>query len=659
MADQKLTALTELAVPISSDILYVVDNPGGTPLSRKATLQNLVGAITLTLTNKTIAFGNNTVSGTKAQFDTAVTDDNFAYLATANIFTETQRIRRPTFPEFKLELTGFGVGSSLANVTGNAQTADATPQDYGKTRWLISTNDNVNWVGKYQIRPHRTGGNYNSLSIDPNLTWVTEYGDSQSIQFKTMSEIPQGGAWNGTASSLRVGAELDSDASDAVLTFQGQVPEKINTQDAQHTVLLIAGETKNDQTDFTTSIVGADIRAFIQENNANGRAFALRVEARHQTGGTADGKLSGVEIGIKNAGTDEDLLSAENKHIGLQIGGEGTVAMTAAIFVLNSTAAFHHGIYMNSTAILTTGDDSFLELNTKYVINGDGNQADPTDRTKAVAWDISGATTAKKTTLTFAQTLDRVITFPNATDTLVGKATTDILSNKDFNADTCIFADPTTNTKEVGFDIAGASAATKTTLDFNQTANRTVTFPDFAVKIGNSIGKQQHYIPANLFRPDGIRPSAAIATVQPGATGSVARDMLAFDQTVIEEAHAIWIPPAKWDLGTVDVTFYWSTQAGTGDARWNAQASSVDDNDLMSGARGTLVAVTDTKLANNDLMITGTITVTVGGSPAAGHWVEWNVRRHATNAADTLTGDAELLGILLEYTVTDGVDVTT
>lgn len=41
MADSKLTALTALTVPAQADILYIVDDPGGTPLSRKITLQNL------------------------------------------------------------------------------------------------------------------------------------------------------------------------------------------------------------------------------------------------------------------------------------------------------------------------------------------------------------------------------------------------------------------------------------------------------------------------------------------------------------------------------------------------------------------------------------------------------------------------------------------
>lgn len=45
------------------------------------------------------------------------------------------------------------------------------------------------------------------------------------------------------------------------------------------------------------------------------------------------------------------------------------------------------------------------------------------------------------------------------------------LSNKDF-------ADPTTSTKKVDLDISGATASTTTTLDFNQTVSRTVSFPD-------------------------------------------------------------------------------------------------------------------------------------------------------------------------------------
>jgi len=43
-----------------------------------------------TITTKTIAFGSNTVSGTKAEFDTALTDDNFAFVGTSNTWTANQ-----------------------------------------------------------------------------------------------------------------------------------------------------------------------------------------------------------------------------------------------------------------------------------------------------------------------------------------------------------------------------------------------------------------------------------------------------------------------------------------------------------------------------------------------------------------------------------------
>lgn len=44
MADQKLTALTAMTSPTTDDLLYIVDDPSGTPASRKITLANLLGA---------------------------------------------------------------------------------------------------------------------------------------------------------------------------------------------------------------------------------------------------------------------------------------------------------------------------------------------------------------------------------------------------------------------------------------------------------------------------------------------------------------------------------------------------------------------------------------------------------------------------------------
>lgn len=74
------------------------------------------------------------------------------------------------------------------------------------------------------------------------------------------------------------------------------------------------------------------------------------------------------------------------------------------------------------------------ETNTGLLLAGTGTGnvviADGADITKIVEFSAVGATTDKKTTLTFAHTDDRAVTFPDATDTLVGKATTDTLTNK-------------------------------------------------------------------------------------------------------------------------------------------------------------------------------------------------------------------------------------
>jgi hypothetical protein len=51
MADAKITSLTALTTPATVDLLAIIDDPGGTPLTKKITLANL---LTLFLTNVTV-----------------------------------------------------------------------------------------------------------------------------------------------------------------------------------------------------------------------------------------------------------------------------------------------------------------------------------------------------------------------------------------------------------------------------------------------------------------------------------------------------------------------------------------------------------------------------------------------------------------------------
>lgn len=69
MADRKVTELTALTTPNQKDLLLVVDDPTGTPVSKKISLFNLFGSVpantsisgTLTVSGNTTISGANTV----------------------------------------------------------------------------------------------------------------------------------------------------------------------------------------------------------------------------------------------------------------------------------------------------------------------------------------------------------------------------------------------------------------------------------------------------------------------------------------------------------------------------------------------------------------------------------------------------------------------
>jgi stress response protein SCP2 len=74
---------------------------------------------------------------------------------------------------------------------------------------------------------------------------------------------------------------------------------------------------------------------------------------------------------------------------------------------------------------------------------------DATTATKTAQFQLSGATAATDTTLIINSTASRNITFPDATDTLVGKATTDTLTNKTLTSPTLttpVLGTPTSGT---------------------------------------------------------------------------------------------------------------------------------------------------------------------------------------------------------------------
>ena len=69
MADSKISALTSLTTPTTDDLIAIVDDPGGTPITKKCTLANLIGSLllsTVTIQKLTSSSGTYTpTSGMK------------------------------------------------------------------------------------------------------------------------------------------------------------------------------------------------------------------------------------------------------------------------------------------------------------------------------------------------------------------------------------------------------------------------------------------------------------------------------------------------------------------------------------------------------------------------------------------------------------------
>jgi hypothetical protein len=77
MADKKVTQLTSLTTTAAPDLLMIVDDPNGTPVSKNVTVKNFFGAVP----SNTVFSANVTVTGNRVQLASNV---NITKTLTAN-----------------------------------------------------------------------------------------------------------------------------------------------------------------------------------------------------------------------------------------------------------------------------------------------------------------------------------------------------------------------------------------------------------------------------------------------------------------------------------------------------------------------------------------------------------------------------------------------
>lgn len=99
-----------------------------------------------TLTNKTIALGSNTVSGTAAQFDTAVTDENFVYTSNAQSLTNkriTPRVQTQVGPSGTYNIASDSFDSTyFSSAAGNLTFGAPSGGPMESQKHLIRIKDN-------------------------------------------------------------------------------------------------------------------------------------------------------------------------------------------------------------------------------------------------------------------------------------------------------------------------------------------------------------------------------------------------------------------------------------------------------------------------------------------------------------------------------------
>jgi hypothetical protein len=119
MPDKKISQLDAIASVAGEDLFALVNDPAGTPATQKGTITQLAAFLddlTETLTNKTINLAGNTLTGTKAEFDIALSDGNFAYASDITGFFDTAG-------------TGLTSAGSTVNVIGTASRITANAND--------------------------------------------------------------------------------------------------------------------------------------------------------------------------------------------------------------------------------------------------------------------------------------------------------------------------------------------------------------------------------------------------------------------------------------------------------------------------------------------------------------------------------------------------
>ena len=159
------------------------------------------------------------------------------------------------------------------------------------------------------------------------------------------------------------------------------------------------------------------------------------------------------------------------------------------------------------------------------------------------------------------------------------------------------------------------------------------------------------WIPASAMTPR-VTNGAAGATEEYAAQDIMMEEFL-FDGTTSEGIQFTLNMPDEYNLGTVKMKLYWDAATGASAGNgvvFGIKAGALSNDDAIDAALGTEVTVSDTVIAVGDLHITAaTGAITIGGTPALGDMVVFQITRNPADASDTMSQDCKFLGASIQY----------
>lgn len=186
-------------------------------------------------------------------------------------------------------------------------------------------------------------------------------------------------------------------------------------------------------------------------------------------------------------------------------------------------------------------------------------------------------------------------------------------------------------------------------VDKNGVVTGTVNTSSYSI---NSVPKLRYiedWIPAGAMTPATTSGPAAAVTV--ASSSLINYDTLAFDGASPEMAYFNYRIPSTWDKGNIKTKFIWDAAvSGSGSVVWGISSIARSDGDVIDNVTGTEVTSSDTVQAVGRIHISpSTADMTVSGSPATDDLMFFKLRRITSDTGDTMTQDALLLGITLQW----------